>query len=155
MKKFIEKLSKWEARLLKILLRVGTFLQLGIGVAVILLLIFPLQVAAFKEVDGYDFVVDADTLQEGEVIPIKIDYCLYYKGRADFTYRIIGENKFTYPELSVNVKKGCGVSEPRTLSIPYGQLPPGQYYLQLDVKYIVNPFKQPEKDWRSNPFFIE
>jgi hypothetical protein len=123
-------------------------------ICIIYFAFFPIKIVEFNEIQGYDFLVEAETLTQGDEIPLFLDTCLYYKGPAFVNYRLIGDTISSFPEFSVNVEKGCRQTRATTLTVP-SSMPPGEYVLRLDVVYEVNFLRTVSKTWQSNSFVIE
>ena len=140
--------------LVRLLERVGAVASIGFLVFISVQLIFPLRSADVTklEVIGTEF-------QAGDILPLNIESCVYYKGEAEVTYRIENGKLSTIADFSVQVsphtetEDGCHAQSPTTLRVPEG-LDPGVHRLRLDAIYHVNNMRSVSKVFYSNEFTI-
>lgn len=93
----------------------------------------------------------------GESIIYTVDFCRYTTHPAAVSRFVVSNSetgeKYFLSNLQSNFPTGCNVVKTRTPAIP-DSVPQGEYYLEIIVRYRVNPLRVIEKTFNTNTFTI-
>jgi hypothetical protein len=101
------------------------------------------------------YKVITPVVQRLGVIIYQVDACKFREAPTVISRRFVDTNNTHYPlpDLPNNIKTGCAKTNVPVTVPP--TLPPGTYYLTLDVSYQVNIFRTESYHLRTDTFWVE
>ena len=112
--------------------------------------IYPYKPLVVKQ--PYQIVNEESSLKQGDVLKYQIDYCKYTNIQSIVRRQFVDGIIYATPEITANLKKGCGLAI-NTITIPEN-LPPGTYYLTIEVTYKINPIREISYDLKTEKFVV-
>jgi hypothetical protein len=94
-----------------------------------------------------------DTFEIGKPIAYKLSYCKYTTIPAIVTRTLIDGQIITLSNTNGYLPTGCHTTIVETSIIP-DSLAPGQYYLDMVLRYPINPFRTEVVHYRTNEFQV-
>ena len=110
--------------------------------------IFPYKTLEVKQ----PYEVVEKVVKQGDILTYKINYCKYTNTQSIVKRQFVDGIIYATPEITANLKKGCGIAS-NTIAIP-DNLPPGVYYLTIEVDYKVNPIRVIQHDLKTDSFNV-
>lgn len=111
------------------------------GIAFIFLilfwLIYPYKTITFNSVE---FPINKTVVKQGGTISYSVDYCKYINSPATVTRSFINALIYVTPSTINERPMGCNVLNIQVV-VPQ-ELPPGNYYMQMNYQYQVNPIRK-------------
>jgi hypothetical protein len=93
------------------------------------------------------------TFQRGDPISYKLDYCKYTTIPAVVTRTLIDGQIITLSNSNGYLPTGCHTTIVETSIIP-DSIAPGTYYLDMVLRYSINPFRTEVVHYRTNEFEV-
>jgi hypothetical protein len=93
------------------------------------------------------------TFKRGEPISYKLDYCKYTTIPAIVTRTLIDGQIITLSNTNGYLPTGCHTTIVETSVIP-DSIGPGTYYLDMVLRYPINPFRTEVVHYRTNEFEV-
>lgn len=93
-------------------------------------------------------------VKQGDTLIYEVDSCKFKSVPARITRRFVSSDGARYPQPTEdsNVVAGCGKTR-TTLSVPFN-MPEGEWYLDLEVAYKVNPLRTEYYNFKTDKFVI-
>lgn len=131
----------------------------GVIIYTIILAFYPFETLTYKD---EKFPIIKRTLKEGDYIEYFVDYCRFVDSQFSITREIVGKelgidggprNLYTYPLLQTRFPRGCNSFVITREQVP-PNIPPGEYYLLINIEVPVNVLQTQYKTRRTESFFI-
>lgn len=97
-------------------------------------------------------IVNGKELKRGDILIYEIEYCKYTNAQSTVRRQFVDGIIYATPEITANLKKGCGITA-NSITIP-SNLPPGVYYLTIEVYYKVNPIRIITHELKTETFEV-
>lgn len=128
-----------------------------ITVAILLVLIasyFAFMSVKVVEANVQPYRAITKEVQAGGVFVYEVDACKLKAVPSTVVRRFIDSKgtRYTQPAEESNIKTGCGVSR-IPVTTPYN-LPEGEYYLDIEIAYQVNPLRTENYRFYTENFLI-
>ena len=141
-------ISKKERKLYNSVMYLAFFTTLS------LIIIMCFTVCPVKVLDVYgNITTDKEIYKAGETVTYTADYCKYKQIPAIGSHALVDGIIIPYSKIETNVPVGCDKLV-MPLKIPE-YAPSGEYYLQIDFNYHVNPFKDVSYTFETERFIIQ
>lgn len=124
------------------------FIALGLIIAVGFMLLYPVKVIEFKDLEVLNTEVKA-----GEVLEIKMNICKYHPYPATLTPVYIDGVIYSAPSYQSNIDVGCTEFVSHSNIVPHS-LPAGEYYMKFTATYQVNRLRQISESFETNKFIV-
>lgn len=100
-------------------------------------------------------VVETTTtsFKRGQPVSYKLDYCKYTTVKAQVTRTLIDGQIITLSNTNGYLPTGCHTTIVETSIIP-DSIAPGQYYLDMVLRYPINPFRTEVVHYQTNLFQV-
>lgn len=112
--------------------------------------IFPLEIIKPKT---QPYKVLTPIVYQGEQLIYEIDACKFVEVTSNVSRRFVNGVVINLPSVNNNVKKGCFKS-PTGVIVPK-EVPPGTWYLQLDIEYKVNFLRTATYHFTTEKFLVK
>lgn len=107
-------------------------------------------------------IVDITSLQttqasykKGDTIQIISTYCKSKDVHTTVQWSLVDHIVTTFPEKQLETFKGCFTDKVSNIEQVPPLVAPGDYYLQGNISYQINPFKSVEYTFTTNHFTIQ
>lgn len=128
---------------------------LALGIILNITYILYLAYYPFKTIEfrNRPFPIANKTIHPGDTLSYVVDYCRYTNVASRFSRTLIGPTLTTLVETTSTTPTGCRISQVSNTVIP-SYVTPGEYYLEINACWQVNPLKNVCKTVQTEKFNV-